>query len=737
MSVLTRFFNLIKPTKEDGVKVSDFNANMDTIDTEMHRPPLTVNGVLPNTKTRDIRLETVPLADNLSSDDAQFNSGAYLVRASGGGASIADGTASLSTIKGNMVSTGKIPEVLNMTVNAVPRVAPPAITATLDMATFVAYVQEAGTYTLTYTTAWDNNPADYGVTVSNTPVSGDSIVIVWDGENAPEMTVNAVERPVPASITATIDKATFRAYVASSGTVTLSFTTAWSANPALYGITVYNTPVSGDSIVVEYIKENRGTITPANVTVFNSTGWNLFQTANSYARVVRYSDTYGYKIGGSYSLVNFAETPTGTSSAVYVDANGYFNVPGDGYVIVTGADATTYVYATWSDWTEGYEGEFEPYTDYTVDFSNVMVMFGAGLLSIGDVRDEINFNTQKAISRIERLEYTPANLEAVIESGRPYETDTNYIYVVRASYVESDISVDPTYTVSDHGLEFYTGTTSTPPITETIYGNNLKDKLRTDVVTISQQTLTSAQQGQVRTNIGAGSATDVAANTAAINSNSQAIAKKVNIEQKNVSDLNALQTAGQLGIPLMSTWDTSVTNNPSSALGGSGDGVCLGVGWGNYGSQIAVGRANGTPVTRTYSNGAWYGWERLAKMPKYTSVASGQYTTAQWTYGTNTCTWTAPEPGLYLVWMKYGLADPSNTNRNAYKQLQMTGTATRLLDSTLYYDAGISDGSAFASRTISQPVYVSSAGQTITPYVHTGAAGIVFDVKIIGVKIAE
>lgn len=528
MSVFTRFFNLIKPTKEDGVKVSDFNANMDTIDTEMHRPPLTVNGVLPNTETRDIRLETVPLADNLSSDDAQFNSGAYLVRASGGGASIADGTASLSTIKGNMVSTGKIPEALNMTVNAVPRVAPPAITATLDTATFVAYVQEAGTYTLTYTTAWDNNPADYGVTVSNTPVSGDSIVIVWDGENAPEMTVNAVERPVPASITATIDKAVFRAYVASSGTVTLSYTTAWSANPALYGITVYNTPVSGDSIVVEYVKENRGTITPANVTVFNSTGWNLFQTANSYARVVRYSDTYGYKIGGSYSLVNFAETPTGTSSAVYVDANGYFNVPGDGYVIVTGSDATTYIYATWSDWTEGYEGEFEPYTVYSVDFSNVMVMFGAGLLSIGDVRDEINFNTQKAISRIERLEYTPANLEAVIESGRPYETDTNYIYVVRASYVESDISVDPAYTVSDHGLEFYTGTTSTPPITETIYGNNLKDKLRTDVVTISQQTLTSAQQGQVRTNIGAGSATDVAANTAAIASNSQAIAKVQN-----------------------------------------------------------------------------------------------------------------------------------------------------------------------------------------------------------------
>lgn len=511
MSVWTHFFNLIKPAKNDGVKVADFNANMDIIDTEMHKPPLTVNGVLPDDTTRDIRLETVPLADNLSSDDAQFNQGTFLVRTSGGGASIADGDASLSTIKGNTVKTGYVPEVLDMTVNAVPRVAPPAITAVLDAAVFEAYVVEAGTYTLTYTTAWDNNPSDYGVTVTNTPVSGDSIVIEWDGENEPTMYVNAVARPVPASITATIDKAVFRAYVQASGTVTLSYTTTWSANPALYGITVYNTPVTGDSIIVNYVMENRGLITPANVSVFNSTGWNLFNASVSYARVVRYSDDYGYKIGGSYSLVNFATTPTGSTVAITVDGNGYFNVPSDGYVLVTGADATTYIYATWSDWTEGYEGEFEPYTDYTVDFSSVMVMFGAGLLSVGDVRDEINFNTQKAISRIQRIDYTPANLEAVIESGLPYDTDTNYIYAVRASYVEADIAVDASYTVSDHGIEFYTASTDVPPITETIYGNNLKDKLRTDVLTISAQTLSATQKAQARENIGAASQSDVTA----------------------------------------------------------------------------------------------------------------------------------------------------------------------------------------------------------------------------------
>ena len=502
MSILTQFFNLIKPAKTDRYKVSDFNANFDTIDTEMHRPPLTVNGVVPDPETRNIALQTVPLADNLSSDDAIFNQGKYLVRTSGGGSPITDGAASLSTIKGNMVKTGYVAEEIDMTVNAVTRTAPPEITATLDTETFEAYVETAGTYTLTYTSSWSANPTLYGVTVTNTPISGDSIVIVWDGESEPTMTVNAVERPVPAPITATLDRDTFVAYVANSGTITLSYTSGWSANPALYGITVQNTPVSGDSIVVVYVKENRGTITPVDITMFNATGWNLYQASNGYAMVVRYSDTYGYKIGGSYSLVNFATTPTGTSTAIDVDANGYFNVPGTGYVIVTGGNSTTYVYPTWSDWTEGYEGTFQNYTVNSIDLSEIMVGFSAGLLAVGDVRDEINFNTQSATSRIQRLAYTAENLAAVIESGVLYDTDTNYIYAVRENPVVTAFSLEGAYTVSDHGLEFFTASTTTPPITETIYGDNLKDKLRTDVLTISEQSLSATQKAQVQLNLG-------------------------------------------------------------------------------------------------------------------------------------------------------------------------------------------------------------------------------------------
>ena len=117
MGVLTPFFNLFKPAKTDPQKIEKLNDNFDIIDTEMHRPPLTVNEIEPDPETRDINITTVPLADNLSTDEAQINSGTFVIRASGGGASIADGSAWLSSIHGNQVKTGYVAESINMTVN--------------------------------------------------------------------------------------------------------------------------------------------------------------------------------------------------------------------------------------------------------------------------------------------------------------------------------------------------------------------------------------------------------------------------------------------------------------------------------------------------------------------------------------------------------------------------------------------------------------------------------------------
>lgn len=121
----------------------------------------------------------------------------------------------------------------------------------------------------------------------------------------------------------------------------------------------------------------------------------------------------------------------------------------------------------------------------------------------------------------------------------------------------------------------------------------------------------------------------------------------------------------------------------------------------------------------------------------YTS-ASGKYTTAAWATGTNTCTWTAPADGTYIVWMFFALDDASAANRYSYKQLQMVGTANKILGNlagnSLYYDATTTE-SAFVQRTISQPI-TAIAGQTIYPYVHTSVAGIVYTVKIVALRIA-
>lgn len=71
--------------------------------------------------------------------------------------------------------------------------------------------------------------------------------------------VVASEEETP--ITATIDDDTCLAYVTTTtGTVTLEYTTEWSANPSNYGITVTGTPVNGDKITVSWNKNGTGRV---------------------------------------------------------------------------------------------------------------------------------------------------------------------------------------------------------------------------------------------------------------------------------------------------------------------------------------------------------------------------------------------------------------------------------------------------------------------------------------------
>lgn len=410
-----------------------------------------VNGVTPDT-SGDITIDHVDFATDLESFSTRYNSGDYIQRTSGGTASIKDGDGWLVAIKGHAVKTGYVEEQLNMTVNAIPR--------------------EEG-----------------------------------------------VE-----SITAEIDRDTFVEAVTQSGTITLTYTTDWSEDPAGYGVTVTGTPIAGDQIVIVYVKGERGLITFSDPRTFVSTGWNLYKESSEYsgysgyAKVVRYSDTYGYRISGSYTSIQYSATLTSTKSAVTV-TSGNFTVPADGYIWITGGNSTdTAIYMTWTDWTEGYkwdgeaQGEFSAYSETVIDLTELFEAadcpFPYGLLACGSAQDEINLNIGQAISRVERMAYSEANLAIAEASGREYDYDENYIYLVRATAVTSVVEIDGGYTVSDHGLEFFTNTT-VPVFAQSIYGSSLKNKLERDVITISQQDLTSGEQSQVRTNIGAASAADV------------------------------------------------------------------------------------------------------------------------------------------------------------------------------------------------------------------------------------
>ena len=127
--------------------------------------------------------------------------------------------------------------------------------------------------------------------------------------------------------------------------------------------------------------------------------------------------------------------------------------------------------------------------------------------------------------------------------------------------------------------------------------------------------------------------------------------------------------------------------------------------------------------------------DELAKLNPTTpyTTATGTYTTATWSPGTNNCVWTAPKTGLYIIFSRFELNDDSNAQ--IYKQLQLGGTATRINDDILLYQFGPSTATSrdlgiamFSGATL---VYANQ-GQTIIPYIHTPKAGIIWNIKFVG-----
>ena len=314
------------------------------------------------------------------------------------------------------------------------------------------------------------------------------------------------------ALTLAVDNATLRTAMAeeTSPKVLTYSGSAWDEAPGNYGITISTgTPEANDTITITYVAGSRGTITTATPTGFKATGYNLYNHLLGYARVLKYD--YGWFIGGSYSKIEYAATPTGTRTTL-TDDNGVFDVPGDGYVFVTGGSAQdTYITTVWTDWTQGKDTQgavaFEAYMENGFDLSALFgsgKAFETGMTAVGSVYDEINFESGKAINRIERLLYSAETIEALELAGRAWEADDDYIYAVRTPAdtethtYDLATSLTGAYTAHDHGLEIVTGS-SVGVYCLIMYGNNLVRKLERDVLTIDQvaNDLTTTGEGKV------------------------------------------------------------------------------------------------------------------------------------------------------------------------------------------------------------------------------------------------
>ena len=130
-------------------------------------------------------------------------------------------------------------------------------------------------------------------------------------------------------------------------------------------------------------------------------------------------------------------------------------------------------------------------------------------------------------------------------------------------------------------------------------------------------------------------------------------------------------------------------------------------------------------------------WNRTDSRAGAYVNASGKYTTAQWTYGTTTCSLTIPSDGIWIVW---GCFEMDNTaNRNMYRQLQMqiqgSGSSWLLGVNNIYYDATGTNSNDGIVRTVCAPGNLKS-GAVIRPYVHTGDTGVVFTVRLVALRVA-
>lgn len=438
----------------------------------------TVNSIVPD-RYANVEITRVPLADNLYSSENEEVYGNFLLRTTGGTNDVHSGPAQLSYIKGNIAVEGRSEEHINCTATSTHVPEPGEIyipiSAIVDNTTWrnSRYGAESGTY-----------------------------IFIYDGTNW-----------------------TYNSLIADIGSA---------------GIIVEGNIFATDTITVAYVKEERGTINIAKSQRLISTGLNIFdKTASgfiienatidlngkivteeySYTIMIHvpYSNDRGYcaysseyaitRIGFSTTKPVMGDTVSLSGAALGAQFSVYM-VPEEGWLCISTTDMDTLcVHPRWSGENDYV---YAPYTATTVSFplqdreGTDLPLATYGMPSIEGVRDELNFNTKRYIKRIGVDAYSDARLTEIKEMGVEYDYDSTYILYVLPKPITYylDSSISGAYTAHDYGLEQILEGTVTL-YTDNLYGENLKAKLQSNVVTISEQTLDDSQKSQIRTNIGA------------------------------------------------------------------------------------------------------------------------------------------------------------------------------------------------------------------------------------------
>jgi len=413
----------------------------------------------------DVTVNHVELADNLYSPDNQEMYDGYQFRTSGGAASIDSGTAELAAVYGNTVPVGRVAESLSLT------------SSDADLSVLIepgvwrdsVLAENSGTYVFNYASGhWKYNNAnvtlaDYGITVTGVPTAGDTLTVVWQKE--------------------------VRGTLATAKPTSFQSIGLNQFNPN-NKLTDYSIDTSGN------VEANVGTyVCWIHAVGGLANGYTVYDSQNGVLRI---------------GLCDEIPT-TSTTDIEIVTSNvgtSYVTPDHDCYICVVITDPSTLcVHPKWS----GYEdATYEAYAESNITIptadknSTALPTASYGMPSVGAVRDELSFDLKQYIKRIGQMVYSAANLATVQGYGVDYDYDSTNIFYVLTSPVVYELAgtVSGAYTADDFGTEEFIGT-AVPLFALNIYGQNLRDKLRTDVLTISAQSLTKAQKKQVRQNIGA------------------------------------------------------------------------------------------------------------------------------------------------------------------------------------------------------------------------------------------